>query len=993
MNRLFHEKSEIGHYSKSQRDFEYEYESTEYEENPKDAEQWLEKAKNSEQQIKWEQKWQEIAHNPKAWHLEDAEIFYSGHSHIDVAWLWRYLQTVDKVRVTFSKACYHIDNVPEFSFTASQCILLDFCRIKHPTLFIKIQKAVKMGRFELAGGSWCEPDTHIPSGESWVRQRLYGQLFYKKYFGKYATIEWVPDSFGFTSSLPQILVKSNAMAFHTHKLSDNDTNQFPFTTFWWESPDGSRVLTEVSLGHIQNFQKAKITRKLLKPGTQESTPKFNYEREDFHSHPNFSDEYNPYLFLKYGKGDGGHGPTGEEVQEHVYHHRKGRWQLSPAQYYFDIIEEKLKDRLPVWRDELYYEYHRGTLTSHALVKKMNRYNEWTLPSLEIFSVLASLIFPNDYQFPTSIFDEAWKMTLLNQFHDVLPGTCIPETYDDCWDIWNWQVEQYGKIEAEIWRNILPFIPSKVPEILQELTLPRLVVFNPSSYEDQTTLEVPLSLFRTEDDHFPKYIISEEGDVIKPTVLPSLVCPDEPLYNLPGRIAIPIHNIPTKFSTFYIIDEKIAHKYAISTPKIPIPCKMSKSDKELIAENEFLRFSIDTLTGAVISLKIVINDDWIETIQQGPKQFSPENAQLQPGMKIHAFYEHSKDFPAWNMDKNSRTNPYSDDEVKVSVVSRDDIHIIIKVTQILITPSGETGGSDNLSHLDTYYTLFHHDPMIYVDFHFDFRGQRVLLKYDIPTATQATRVESEVAFAYENRNTIPQTARDKARWENLMHTWINLQKPNNTWGFSIINKGKYGVDYRGGYLGITLLHGQTYFPPKYTAWAMEERMERMDQGLGFPPSWIDQGNHVIRLALYPHPETIQSCHLIEKAHGFNTPKFIRRDKEEPQEKENLAEAKIPILPSVSFPIEISALKFAHIDGDWGGFNEEGANPEKILILRTINMSPEEVSSNIDLSTLSIMKVVECDLLERREKLPVFFENQMVKAKWKPFEIKTFAIRLE
>jgi alpha-mannosidase len=437
LKRLLHETSEFGHYSGNRRNIETEYTQVEDVLNPNEAQDWMEKAKSIETRARFEEKYKDQINKLKTGGKPKEISFYCGSSHIDVAWCWRYLQATEKSRVTFTKACFHVENVPEYSFTGSQSLLYDWVLARYPDLFKRMQRSVATGRFELAGGSWVEYDGHIPSGESLVRQRLLGQLFLKKHFGQYATIEWLPDSFGYAPQLPQILKKSNATAFYTNKLGANMVNKFPFCTFLWESPDGTRILAE-SLNSA--------SRKLLKPNMQAKIRPFTYEDDDFDNPDLFSTDVIPCNILPYGKGDGGHGPTGEEVQERLFMHTKGIITLSPAMTYFEKVEKDCNNRLPVWKDELYLEWHRGTMTSHALVKRMNRYNEWILPSLEKLCVLASM--NSSFEYPRETLHESWKITLLNQFHDTLPGSCIPETYDDCWDMWLWQVENHEHVIGE-----------------------------------------------------------------------------------------------------------------------------------------------------------------------------------------------------------------------------------------------------------------------------------------------------------------------------------------------------------------------------------------------------------------------------------------------------------------------------------------------------------------------------------------------------------------
>jgi alpha-mannosidase len=1029
MKRLFHEFSKIGHYSGNLRDIDNEYKQVEEEENPNEAQEWVEKGKSLEFQQKIIEGWEKMLTSKDAWSSEDGQIYRVGHSHLDLPWLWRYLQSVDKTRVTLTKACYHIENIPEFSFSVSQSVILDWCRIRYPDLFARLQKAAKTGKLEFVGGSWVEPDSHIPSGEAWVRQKLYGQLFLKKYFGQYAKIDWVPDSFGFTGSLPQILLKSNESRFMTGKLSNNDTTQFPFRTFLWESLDGSRVIAETLLGGVGNIKQTNYNRRLLKKGFQGKTPAFSYESNGIKEHPNFSNDLNPYIMELYGKGDGGHGPTGEEVQSQLCLHRNNKIKLGTADQYFKSVENDIKDRLPIWRDELYLQYHRGTLTTHSLVKRMNRYNEWTLPALES---LCSLLKINEkdisYTYPYDTLDEAWKMTLLQQFHDVLPGTCIVETYDDSWDIWCWQVEQYKEILSKVFEAITKSIEieSKVPDRVKKLIdsgdkVKPILIFNPSSFENNGRLEIPLE---TMDGFNTSFLVNSKGEIIDPCLFDGIICPKDKFYDVPSRMSIPYKTSAMGLDIIFAINaQKQLDKSNLERDR-----QLSKveNDKYIEISNSRLKLRFDMSTGALISIKIKVSNDWQETLMEGLKKFDDDAKALEPGLKIQSFMELAKDFPAWNMWKQSRQNPYPSYPVKISITSESNNHITLETVIDYPSPNpekitlkhGDTRFADvisekkyklnsdsiDLSVITSKYTIFKDDPVVYLDIYADFHGMRSFMKLDIPTATNASRVDLETAFAYNNRSTIPTTDSDKARWENHMHTWINIQSIDNKWGLAIINNGKYGVDYHKGYIGVSLIRGQSYFPPRFTAWVFEERIERQDGGLGFPPSWIDHGEHIIRFMIYPHEGDIHESGVIRKAHLFNYPTLLKPlpilEKEkipidsEPQNFELLTNR----LPSINYPIELTAVKLTNLDSEGLGWIAEGKDPKKVLIVRAVNMSNNECDSIVDVSKIDIQEVRESDLLERStpQDFKVIKNKGLItgiRAKWKQFEIKTFGLLLK
>jgi alpha-mannosidase len=998
MDRMFHEKTPIGHFSKNPRDFDAEYNSEEEVEEPNDAQEWIEKAKDPKIQAIWGEEWIKATQNPDAWDENCGTAYFIGQSHIDVAWLWRYLQTVEKCRVTFSKAAFHIKNIPEFTFTGSQPILFDFVRRRYPELFSELQDAVKTGRFELAGGSWVEPDVHLISGESWARQRLYGQWFYQKYFNKMATIEWIPDSFGFTHCLPQILAKSNAKRFWTGKLDDNDTNPFPFITFWWESSDGSQVLTESLAGGIGTWKKKSYRRRLLKTNLNEK-PKFNYEHEDFETHPDFSEELNHFAAFPYGKGDGGHGPTGKEVQHNLYLHKHGKIRLKTADQYFNLVESEIADRLPIWKDELYYEYHRGTLTSMAIVKHMNRYHENFLPALEALAVLAVLNQRN-YPFPFEFFDEAWKMTMLNQFHDVLPGTCIPETYDDCWDIWNWQLDGYQKLMDEI-QNQLQLLPMNIQgvQLEEERDNFALWLYNHTSFAGERWVYIPLEKFkgRNIDD----YLFYDQKKRSLPFItLLRLESPDEPLYNLPDRMLLQVPMEPNclqKISALRIKKNKKEPEEQDAS-EITIERGLDK----ISFGNRVLKAQIDLKSGALVSLKFQLDGAWMETIIAGDKKFSETAAKLEPGAKVHSFLELAKHFPAWNMWKESRQNPYQSVCKSVELLAYDRNHVIIRTSIEYPTKNQEGKAADDISFIDCDYMLLKGDPMLYLTYQLDFHGQKVLMKLDIPTTTKAERAECAVALGYESRSTCPKTARDKARWENYMHQWVNLPSADGKWGFAVLNHSKYGVDYHEGYLGVTLIHGQTFFPPKMIAWVFEERMQRLDMGKGQPTGWLDQGKHIFSLALYPHKGTVIDADVVGHAQIFNQPPLIMAGTSKDRDK--LPE--LSHLPTVSRPLQIIALKFPHLDGVGGGWTVESqAEHERsnslALVLRVLNPSLSEIAGKIIFHDLHVVGVKVADLIERpieSLELPLLEKDgrgfiRSLKDKWLPTEFKTFTLLIK
>ncbi len=336
-------------------------------------------------------------------------IHLVGQSHIDVAWLWKIAETTRKSGRTFSTALRLIDAYPEFGYSQSQAFLYDQTKRSFPSLFRSIKAQVTAGRWEPVGALWVEPDCNLPSGESLVRQVLHGTKFFREEFGTSSEVLWLPDTFGYAWSLPQIMKKSGLNYFFTTKLRWNDTTTFPHTSFWWQGIDGTRVLAHMPPLGLEAHLSPKDLRKTAKE---------------------FGDEEQPLpLMQTLGFGDGGGGPTIEQIETSRF--LQSMPGLPPARLsrptvFFKELETRSAD-LPVWNKELYLEKHRGTYTTHARIKADHRSAERALYVAEILTALQNVLpGAKPAPVPTRELDRAWKTLLTNQFHDILPGTAIKE---------------------------------------------------------------------------------------------------------------------------------------------------------------------------------------------------------------------------------------------------------------------------------------------------------------------------------------------------------------------------------------------------------------------------------------------------------------------------------------------------------------------------------------------------------------------------------------
>ncbi|ORY20873.1 glycosyl hydrolases family 38 N-terminal domain-domain-containing protein [Naematelia encephala] len=370
-------------------------------------------------------------HLPKSEDSKPTKIWATGHCHIDTAWLWQFSHTRQKIARSWSTQLDLFDRFPSHQFSASSAQQYAWLEESYPELFERVRSAVRAKRFIPVGGSWVEYDCILPSGETLVRQQLYGQRYFQAKFGVRSREAWLPDTFGYASQLPQILRLSGIEYFFTQKLSWNNINVFPHSTFNWAGIDGSKVLAHMTPTNTYNGQA-------------------NYSELVDGVRRNKNLEVTDECLLLFGNGDGGGGPTPYMLEKLERLEATSRSEpeiptvkVVPVIDFFDHLKRKTLNgkRLPTWRGELYFELHRGTFTSQAAIKKGNRTMEKLLRDVEYFATLASLSL-DAYKYPKQQLDEIWKDILLCGFHDVLPGTSIKAVVDDA-------VAIYARRETEI----------------------------------------------------------------------------------------------------------------------------------------------------------------------------------------------------------------------------------------------------------------------------------------------------------------------------------------------------------------------------------------------------------------------------------------------------------------------------------------------------------------------------------------------------------------
>lgn len=354
----------------------------------------------------------------------DVSVSMVGHTHIDVAWLWRLCHTREKAARSFSTVNRLMDRYDDYIFLQSQAQLYEYIKEDYPDIYAHIKERVDEGRWEPSGAMWVECDCNLASGESIIRQILVGKNFFRKEFNYESKFLWLPDVFGYSWALPQILKKSGVETFMTTKISWNDTNRLPYDTFLWRGMDGTEVTTHFVTTSDQGedyYTYNGNSRPYAVKGVWS-----NYKNKDL----------NRDLLISYGYGDGGGGPTRDMIKSiEAVEQMPGipHVKTERATEFFDRLNKTIDKNpygayLPVWDGELYLEFHRGTYTSQSYNKKMNRRLEYALREQELLSVLAAKTAGVAYSYEELL--KAWKIVLTQQFHDILPGSSIHEVYED-----------------------------------------------------------------------------------------------------------------------------------------------------------------------------------------------------------------------------------------------------------------------------------------------------------------------------------------------------------------------------------------------------------------------------------------------------------------------------------------------------------------------------------------------------------------------------------
>lgn len=680
---------------------------------------------------------------------KDPLISCVGHTHIDCAWLWTLKTTEDKAVRSFSTVLELMDQYPEYIFMSSQPQLYKYVQKNAPDIYQKIKERVAQGRWEPEGGMFVEADCNLASGEALVRQFLYGTRFFEKEFGKKNQILWLPDVFGYSAALPQIMKKCGIRYFMTTKISWNELNKMPYDTFYWEGIDGTKILTHFSPSRDFGAQAVEggaetehftTYNAMLGP----SMVKGAWQR--------YSQKYlNSQALMSYGYGDGGGGPTREmlENQRRLSQGIPGcpRTEPSTAADFFHNLEKDVSSAkyMPTWTGELYLEYHRGTYTSMARNKKYNRRAEFSCENLEFYSVLSKLL--TDSPYPKQELRDAWEVTLRNQFHDILPGSSIKEVYEDS-----------QKEYEELLHSNQDHTEALLEKMADSISAGEgsLVIFNPNSSSHPAPMTLAKELL-PETAKNPILVPLSEAPFGSPIPLQK---------TKEGWVGI-VSGLPPKGYAAYQVTEILggSHQEEFSVTKERI-------------ETPYFHISLNQ-SGHFTS----IYDKRVqrELLTKG-----------ELGNRIISYEDRPHNFDAWDINNYYKEKSWPVDEVtSIQVVEEGPIRGAIKIQR------------PYLNSVIVQYLYFYRDlPQIDIRNEIDWKESQILLRTYFPVDIHANEATYEIQYGNVQRPTHTNTSWDFAKFEVCAHKWLDYSETG--YGVSILNDCKYGCDVHDSVIGLSML---------------------------------------------------------------------------------------------------------------------------------------------------------------------------------------------
>jgi alpha-mannosidase len=759
--------------------------------------------------------------------LSGATFHLDGDAHIDAAWLWPWTETVGVVRNTFSTALQLMYEYPGYTFTQSAAAYNEWMARDYPDLNEQIRQRIREGRWEIVGGMWVEPDLNMPDGESLVRQLLVGKRWYEHEYGVDVRIGWNPDSFGYSWQLPQIYKKSGVDYFVTQKMAWNDTNQLPFKLFWWESPDGSKVLTyfphdyvNLSLNPVRLSEDLKNGR-MYSPGMTE-------------------------LLDLYGVGDHGGGPTRAILDEGFHWKNPGnvaiaanggkpvtpKYEFGSAQSFFSTVEKEIAPEsrtwnyqsiphyqepapvagriaIPTWDSELYLEYHRGVFTTQARHKHNMRTAEEELLNAEKWSSLAWL---DGAAYPGDQLTEDWKKVLFNQFHDLAAGSGIGVIYKDAQKDYDWVRMSTDGIDANALRTVMANI-----DTFSDAAIP-VVVWNPLGWERSG--DVTVTVQSPQGNVGPSWGWSYEGRAKSFRDIREVhVASNDPATGVATVVVRGVRVPAVGYRVIYLYPALRAVEPVRTQRVEPSPAAFV-----LTSNSGALRVSIDRKSGCITS----IESNGVQSLASGAC-----------GNQLQFFKDLPKQYDAWNID------PGTLDAAPSVIEKADSVELVDRNS-----PGPAVRVRYHYQNSTFVQTISLKGDIVDIDSDIDWHESHVLLKAAFPLAVASNFATYEIPYGTIERPTTRNNSWEKAQFEVPALRWADLSgkgPDGRVYGLSLLNKDKYGYDAVGNVLRLTLLRS-----PKW------------------PDPDADMGHQHFHYAIYPHAGTWKQALTMRRGWEYDYP---------------------------------------------------------------------------------------------------------------------------
>ena len=671
-------------------------------------------------------------------------VFYAiGNAHLDLAWLWPMEETHRKTERTFAAQLRLIEQYPEYKYVQSQPAAYEMCRKYYPELFERIKEAIKGGQWIADGAMWVEPDTNMASGEALIRQLVHGKRYYKEELGVDSEVLWLPDTFGYTAALPQILKGCGVNYLVTQKIfwSYNEGEQFPYHYFTWQGMDGSEIDSFLPTSYTYRTHPSEVN-KIWQNRVQVQ-------------------DLDAFL-LTFGYGDGGGGPARDFIesakrQEDLEGSVKVKM-AGPLEFFHDM--EAQGGPANTYVGELYFSAHRGTYTSQAKNKKYNRICEFMMADAEFYSVLANGL-GNGYEYPEKELEKNWKLLLLNQFHDILPGSSIKDVYEDSAVQYEEILRSAGRIAEGAGKAILSSLKENGNN------KEGLAVFNPLSFRRTSAAELSAEEARWAENGLKGGC--PEGMIIQRTG--------------EGGMLILVKDAPSKGLGVY---ENSVFDIQAEEPVI----------RSLVTDERGWPISLDTPffhmefdpQGEISCIRDLRESR--ELLKKGAV-----------GNELIVYEDRPMEFDAWNIDAGYREKKWK----------------FGGVTEFYLEENGPVRGSLLIrrhfldSVLEQRICFYSHTARIDFKTKADWRESQLLLRTSFPLDIQSNEADFEIQFGNVKRPVHQNTTWDQARFEVCAHKWMDLSEYG--YGAAVLNDCKYGCDIHDSVMSLTLIKSGIFPDPQ------------------------------------------------------------------------------------------------------------------------------------------------------------------------------------